>query len=215
MTKVREAKEDVKFVDAEQKEDAEESVLPFIYFNAVQVVNRFLEVFGDKNIVFDTKMKHFEEIFAPDVVVSTLKTQKILMSGQTVLLDSFARAVFHCSQPSRRVFITAPGNEDTSVSGDADSLCFDLHVAGTSPGLGDPKKDSCLLYRSQRSLITHIWGGVDKQQLASRAVLTLEDVMKSEIWICVTNILLSISGFRYLTADALHFQDYTNIETIG
>jgi hypothetical protein len=191
---------DVRFEDA-----VDDLETPFA-FNAVQVVNRFLEIFSTTGMTFKMRLENLEEVFAENVTVSTLKTQKVIMTSRQALTDSFHKAVFHSANPSRRVFISKEAEDVT--------YCFDLHTPGSSPGLGDPTKDTCLLYRCRNSVITHIWGGADKEHLASLTMLTLDRIQESELWKLVQGILDESSGTETGQLNSLHFQDYTNIEVI-
>lgn len=192
-----------RFADAEQDQSEESPSVPS--FNAVQVVNRFLEVFSDARVSPEARSALLSEVLGESIVVSSLRTRKTLLASKSAVLDSFRRATSHAAAPSRRVFISS----DTQ---DASSFCFDMHAPGSSPGLGDPCKDTCLLYECKYSVIQAVWGCVDKDLLASLSTLTLARVQRSELWALVLGIVAT-----QLDVDRadFHFHDYTNIEVIG
>lgn len=178
---------------------------PSFHFNAVQIVNRFLEIFSASTLSREKRISLFQELFAADAQVLTLKTQKTLLPSRQALLDSFfVKASFHQSTPTRRVFIALPGDGSTS-------FCLDLHAPGTSPGLGDPSKDSCLLYKATENAITQVWGAVDKEMLASLASLSLARIQASEVW----RLAAAVISSEALSAEHIHYHDYTYIEVIG
>jgi len=192
-------------------------------FNAVQVVNRFQEVFASPS-TRKRRLDELEEVFADTVAIRSLKTDKVLLSGKANVRASFAGTLSHECSSSRRIFIESPEAEEKNaeVNGSVNnsksrvSFCFDLHQPGSSPGLGDPSKNTVLLYRCQDSLITAVWGCVDKQSLASEIAgkLTKSDILQSELWPLVLRTV------RIDWPDAPedcngHFSDYTNIETWG
>jgi hypothetical protein len=137
-------------------------------------------------------------------ILFSLKTGKELINGKAKIRASFLQSLSHPCQCSRRVFVEL----DNGVS-----FAFDLHPVGTSPGLGDPKKETVLLYRCFNSVITNVWGSVDKQNLASSASLSLPTILSSELWSFVSNII--IKDDPSFTSEKIHFNDYTTIETWG
>lgn len=179
-----------------------------VAFNAVQVVNRFLEIFSESGSSIEKKYKLIAELFSDSVNVYTLKTRKILLSSKSALLDSFKKVSFHAAFASRRVFIEC----STKSNSDPVSFCLDFHRPLSSPGMGDPSKDGCLLYRCQNSQITHVWGGVDKELLASLTTLTFPRVKCSEVWRQAVAVMSS--EFDCSDDANMHFHDYTNIEII-
>ena len=175
------------------------------FFNAVQLTNRFLDVFSAAAIPVEKKADLLSELFADSMEVCSLKSRRPLLLSKSALLESFQRVTFHVAHPSRRVFIEAAAG--------AVSFCLDFHCPHSAPGLGDPSKDSCLLYRCERSKITHVWGGVDKELLASLTSLSLARVKSSEVWRQAVVVIGAELG--ELDDNLLHFHDYTNIEVIG
>ena len=70
-------------------------------------------------------------------------------------------------------------NESENENGGGVSYCLDFYGPNMSPGLGDRKKDTALLYRCVGSLLTHIWGAVDPDKLSSS--FTENEVKNSQI----------------------------------
>jgi hypothetical protein len=180
-----------------------------ISFNAVQLVNRFLEVFSEQHMPIDIRESLLSDVFNDDLCVCSLKTSKILMATKAALLASFGKTKFHTASSARRLVLTFP--QDSAYA--PVSYCFDLHTPLTSPGLGDPSKDSALLYRCEHSKLTHIWGGVDKELLASLETLTLARIQDSEVWRLALAVITKQDCAP--AAQHMHFHDYTNIEVIG
>ena len=170
-------------------------------FNAVQVVNRFLEVFA-KTSKF--RLDEIEETFAETAVISSLKNGKELISGKAKIRQSFTLSVSHECSATRRIFIEC---------GNGASFAFDLHKIEASPGLGDPKKETVLLYRVSDSVITNVWGCVDKKNMASAAVLTLDDIVASEMWPLILPLVQKDEPT--FSVEQCHFHDYTNIALWG
>ena len=70
-------------------------------------------------------------------------------------------------------------NDSENENGGGVSYCLDFYGPNMSPGLGDRKKDTALLYRCVGSLLTHIWGAVDPDKLSSS--FTENEVKNSQI----------------------------------
>ena len=174
-------------------------------FNAVQLVNRFLEVFSAESVPAERKTSLISELFADSVTVCSLKSRRPLLSSRAALLESFQRVSFHAALASRRVFFESRAG--------GTSFCLDLHRPHSAPGLGDPSRDGCLLYRCEGSRITSVWGGVDKELLASLTSLSLARVRSSEVWRQAVAVIGEELG--ELHDSQVHFHDYTNIEVIG
>jgi len=173
----------------------------FFNFNAIQVVNRLLEVFA-KDSKF--RLDELEEVFAQDAVICSLKSGKVILSGREKIRASFSTTLPHSCNCARRIFINCQNGA---------SFCFDLHPTGESPGLGDPKKETFLLYRCCKSVITNVWGGVDKYNMSTKSHLTLSEITGSDIWPLVTQIIRNDDPD--MKEEILIFHDYTDIEVWG
>ena len=181
-------------------ESVDEQLVHFS-FNAVQVVNRFLEVFS-KTSKF--RLDEIEETYGESAVVCNLKNGKVLLSGKSRIRLSFSHSIPHECSATRRIFIECSNGA---------SFAFDFHKVGQSPGLGDPNKETVLLYRVFDSVITNVWGCVDKKNMASTTSLSLNHIISSELWpMAMSIVLLDDPSF---TLDQCHFHDYTDLEVWG
>jgi len=204
--------------------------------NAVQVVNRFLEVFGVPTCTQQASARVTDEerldmmmalLIAPTntecsvsecVSVQSLKSGKHMIPQDTkVVRGSFARATGHPSEPCYRVFVEEPQTA-SDTSGQV-TFCYDVYRGGTSPGLGAPDKDMILLYRVNNSIITNIYGCVEPLNLCARdnnataTAVVLSDIASSDIW--VRFALPIIQRDLTVTTDGLHFNNYLQVETWG
>ena len=170
-------------------------------FTAAQVVERFLEVFAK---VSKRRLDEIEETYAESAIIKSLKSGKNLISGKENIRQSFLAAPPHPCSASRRIFVECKNGA---------SFCFDLYPVGQSPGLGDPKKETVVLYRCKDSAITGVWGCVDKQSFASAPSLSLQDVTSSDLWALVLPIIKQDEP--EFSNEQCHFNDYTNIEVWG
>jgi len=220
MTKGKDRELELETVDNEEKETF------FFKFNAVQIVNRLLDVYGTSFKTAEApSKKRLEEIallFSEDAAILSLKTGKELLRGRQKIEQSFAGTSAARATCAKRLFIESSAAANFNAKSDADasvSFALDLHVPGTSPGLGDRTKHTVLLYRVESNLITHVWGGVDADKMSANEKLTKEDL--------VTKLKETIS--RIIEQDYphcfekeaengvvdIHFHDYCNLEVWG
>ena len=147
-----------------------------------------------------------EEVFSENAVVKSLKTGKALLNGKENIRKSFENAPPHPTEASKRIFIEC---SDGKVS-----YCYDFYKIGDSPGLGDPVKETVLLYRVENSVFTDIWGSVDKLEMASDRSLSLQVVCRSDLWL--NSVLpIIIQDEPSFSVEICHFNDYNSIETVG
>ena len=174
-------------------------------FNAIQVVNRFLEVYV---IQKDTRrIEELETLFAQNASIYTLKTRNVLLSGRSNIVDSFMNTNKCMPNCTRRVFIEINSNV---------SYCYDLYPIGQSPGLGNPEKPCIVLYRVSNNVFTHIYGMPDPENLASlKTLISSDNIFNSSGWKLATDIIKSIDNIDINTETNAHFHDYTNIEVWG
>eukprot|EP01032_Pedospumella_encystans_P012562 gene12562-14528_t len=195
---------------------------------AVQVINRFHEVFAHDTLFPSERLNAIGQVFAPDAVIASLKSGVVHITGQVAMQESFAKTA--ATQPgiSKRIYIEYSDEESTcGASGDVEAgevtsnagapkvtFCLDFHRPATAPGLGDRSKHTVLLYRCANAVITHIWGMVDHEQLSQPEEIEKSNIMKSKVWACVkpivTKDLLSFDESR----DA-HFHNYDRMEVWG
>jgi hypothetical protein len=141
------------------------------HFNAIQIVNRFLELFGydlqaHKSMIGLTKKEGIkvepseyevkqarldllEKSFTENAIVASMKTNKVLLSGHAAIRSSFGSTRPLKAECTRRLFIPDDkGQSSHNLPSDEEvvSYCLDLHIPNSSPGLGDPTKDVALLY---------------------------------------------------------------------
>jgi hypothetical protein len=181
-------------------EDEEESMFRF---NAIQVINRFLEVYV---IQKETKrIEELETLFAEDASIYTLKTRNVLLNGRSNIVNSFINTNKCVPNCTRRVFIEIDRNI---------SYSYDLYPIGQSPGLGSPEKPCIVLYRVQNNVITSIYGMPDPDNLSSQKTISSENIYISSGWKLATDIIKSIDSIDINTKNAF-FHDYTNIEVWG
>lgn len=183
--------------------ESDEASALTLNFTAAQVCERFLEVFSSSN---QRRLDMIEEVFSDGAIVKSLKSDKELLNGKINIRNSFENAPPHPSEASKRVFI--------ECSGGRVSYCFDFYKIGDSPGLGDPQKETVLLYRVENNVFTNVWGSVDKLEMASNSSLSMQIVSQSDLWskYVVPLILHEDPSF---SLDMCHFNNYGDIETIG
>jgi hypothetical protein len=198
-------------------------------FTAVQIVNRFLEVFA---LPQSTKrILSIGELFASDAKMASLKNaQKIYLDGAEKISNSFLLAEPINATLSKRIFIDAiaSGKEDSSAvakkeeersisSSSVITFCLDFHRAGTSPGLGDVSKPTVLLYRCNSEHITSVWGMVDKEGLAnSTDDLTLERMESTAAWkLSLAHVLVDMPDVLKGGTSQIHFHNYDKIDVWG
>ena len=200
-------------------------------FSAIQIVNRFLEVFASPTPTPAQRLDSIIELFDEHAVIASLKTEKPLLTAIEAIRASFAKTTATTGiECSRRLYIPykpAPNTTRISTSTGTGtgtetgidskySYTLDFHTPGSSPGLGDPNKDTVLLYQCNEntSKIVHIWGTVDTDILASKVAVTESDVYKCNIWKWVLLVLQKQEPEVEIGTRDMYFHDYTNIETI-
>jgi hypothetical protein len=149
-------KEDKSISDNNKEEEEEES---FFNFSAIQIVNRFQEMYSS-NMKGSIRLNEITSLFSDNCIISTLKTGKELISGREKIKKSFSVTVPDISNCMIRLFIEIKIN-DTVIS-----YCIDYHNQNTTP-LGDRSKPTVILYRCQDSMFTNIWGSADPDHLAN------------------------------------------------
>jgi hypothetical protein len=195
-------------VGIENSNDVENNSV--FHFNAVQIVNHFQEIFADSKTDSKKRVEAISELFTTNIIISSLKTEKLLLTGREAIFESFQRTSPSIAECSRRLFIPSVENDASAIS-----YCLDLHTPGTSPGLGDKTKDTVILYRcdEETAKITHVWGAADPDQLASKSQLTKTDLLQATVWKWTTKIFQTIYP-SFSDHQPTYFHDYTNIETI-
>jgi hypothetical protein len=110
-------------------------------FNAIQIINRFFDVFADSRISIGERLDFICELFAKDIKICSLKTGKVLISSRDELRSSFQRTQPRAACSAKRVYFEEA--EAVSTGGLATlthSFVLDCHRPFTSPGLGDGTK---------------------------------------------------------------------------
>ena len=172
-------------------------------FNAIQIVNRFLEVYAIKQET--RRLEEIETLFAENASIFTLKNKNVLLNGRSSIINSFI-STNKCSPTcTRRIFIEIAGGV---------SFCYDLYPVGKSPGLGNPEKGCILLYRCLDNVFTHIYGMADSDNFSSKQNISSDDIFTSAGWKLATEVISSIDTVGIDIKDA-HFHDYTNLEVWG
>mmetsp|Transcript_919 Transcript_919/g.1597 ORF Transcript_919/g.1597 Transcript_919/m.1597 type:complete len:520 (-) Transcript_919:36-1595(-) len=213
-------------------QQSEEEPPMMFKFNAIQIVNHFLEVFAMPQST--KRILSIGELFTSDAKMSSLKNpSKVYLDGAEKISNSFLLAEPTNATLSKRIFFDAAPLSSSTENTEADSsssitFCLDFHRAGCSPGLGDVSKPTVLLYRCNAQHITAIWGMVDKENIAdSSEDLTLEGMKtgRVEAWnLCLKQVmvdmphvvneeeaeLMSGSG-----SNRIHFHNYDKIDVWG
>lgn len=221
---------------SEQEEGIEEAVVEVemdeeamrAEINAVQVVNRFLEVFEGSSSSsscsssLDTedngkRCDAIAELFAKDCTVCSMKRpMKVLLAGVKDIRNSFMKTTACKCEVSYRLLVLVPNGAGPNGAGPRGtvSYCLDLHGAGTLPGLGDRRRDGALLYMCQGAVITQVWGMGDAEEgIGSKRGLSKSTVLTSKVWKLARDII--IQRFPALSDEDIHFHDYNNIQTWG
>lgn len=139
------------------KEDKSSIKEDFFKFSAIQIVNRFQEMYSS-NIKGSIRLNEIISLFSDNCIISTLKTGKELIIGREKIKKNFSLSVADMCNCMIRLFIE---NETNDVS-----YCIDYHNQNTTP-IGDRSKPTVLLYRCQDSVFTNIWGSVDPDHLTN------------------------------------------------
>lgn len=198
---------------------------------AVQVVNRFHEVFSTDTLFPSERLKNIEQLLAARASIASLKTGSVHLSGQEAIRESFAKTSATPCVISKRMYIEQEAPEDAhsaAATGPAEdgeesevsqpasrvTFCLDFHRPGTAPGLGDRAKHTVLLYRCQAAHLTQIWGMVDHEQLSAPEDLEMCQVTSSKVWALVKAMVLRDLPSFDESRDA-HFHNYDKMEVWG
>lgn len=206
---------------------AEEAALQAEMMNsitAVQVINRFHEVFSQDKLSSSQRLSQIGQVFSPGAVIASLKSGVVHITGKTGVEDSFAKTTASVPAISKRIYVEhAPDNTESATDtftapaapiSPKITFCLDFHRPGTAPGLGDRAKHTVLLYRCASAQITHIWGMVDHEQLSQPEELEQSVIMKSKAWALAKPLVVKdIGGFDEVR-DA-HFHNYDRMEVWG
>lgn len=182
---------------------------------AVQVINRFHEVFSNAKQSQSERLNDLAQLFAKEATISSLKTGTVYLTGQDAIKESFTKTTAAPCTISKRMYLerAAPTATASSV-GSKVTFCLDFHRPGTAPGLGDKAKHSVLLYRCAGVHITHIYGMVDQEQLSAPEDMEKTQVMKSKVWGFVKAIVCKEWEDFDETLEA-HFHNYDRMEVWG
>jgi hypothetical protein len=207
---------------------------------AVQVINRFHEVFAHDTLFQSKRLGDIAQLFAPGAVVASLKTGAVHLTGSEAIKESFAKTTAAPVTISKRVYFertpTAIAAGEASTGGGSGNAgeegeevesphavathsvpvtyCLDFHRPGTAPGLGDKAKHTVLLYRCQAAHISHIYGMVDHEQLSAPEDMEKSQVLKSKVWALVRPIVLKDWEELDEKSEA-HFHNYDRMEVWG
>jgi hypothetical protein len=193
--------------DGRVPDDSPDGEATPIHVTAIQVVNRFHEVYSTDTLFAKDRIASLCELLAPSSSIRSLKTDAEYLAGPAAIGESFNKTLAAPVSVSKRVYIE-PTEEQGSVS-----YVVDLHRAGTAPGLGDKAKDTVLLYRVKDAEILSIWGTADSEKLAADADLSKERLLTSKAWKMVSQI---ISKERSSVDEAgLHYHNYDRMEVWG
>ena len=203
-----------------EKEDSEEATV--FKVTAIQVVNRFHDVYATDTLFAKDRIAALSDLFAATATIRSLKTDAEYLSGRESIGASFNKTMAAPVTVSKRVYIEPldDGLRDASSSSSANtpstssiSFVMDLHKAGTAPGLGDRAKDNVLLYRVHDAEINRIWGSADTEKLAADEDLSKEKLLCSKAWKLVSNL---IRKERSLDEEKdAHYHNYDRMETWG
>jgi hypothetical protein len=193
------ARDDVDDTGVEDTMEEEEEAFKF---TAIQVVNRLQEVFASKSKM---RLEFIMETFAADAIISSMKTGKVLVSGNAAIEDKFRQTNCMPAKCERRLYV--------ELGGGRVSFALDLHAPHSVPGLGDPSKHTALLYRCEGSRLTHVWGVVDPDALAAREDPKLDKaaLLASTVWEWAREIVRKEAP-EFTEQSEMHFHDYTDIE---
>lgn len=191
----------------EEEGEVEETAV--LEVTAVQVLNRFHEVYSRDTLFSADRVQSISELFSDSASICSLKSGAQFLTGRTAIAESFAKTSPAAVAVSKRVFVESSPSATTSLP--RASFVFDLHRKGTSPGLGDKTKDGVLLYRVVGASIEQIWGAVDNERLAVDENLTEERLFQSKVWKLAGEIMqreVQPIGER-------HYHNYDHMEVWG
>lgn len=194
--------------DQNEKEEEEAGISP-LKITAIQVINHFHDIYSNKSISSDRRMKELDTLFSSTAKIMSLKTSSAYLSSKEQILSSFTKTNPTVVTVSKRIYIEKDGQDMT--------FCLDLHRAATSPGLGDGRKENVLLYACEASKIIDVWGMVDSEHLAADTELTMEQVVTSKFWPFVSQIVQSKwkGGEELDVTKLVHYHNYDHMEVWG
>jgi hypothetical protein len=144
-------------------EDNEHEQTLRCHITAVQVVNRFHELYAAKTTSPSTRLESLNEIFEENAVISSLKNvNNIYLSSRRAIVDSFAKTTAQEVTVSKRMFVNMDDDNDNAEGNCTKSaespitFVLDFHRACTAPGLGDQAKATILLYQVRHMLLFHL-----------------------------------------------------------
>jgi len=184
---------------------------------AVQVVNRFHEVYAKDTLFQQDRINAIAELFAEDARISSLKTGSQYLAGRAAIAESFQKTAASPVEVSKRIFVEPSTASSTIASSSSSTSCsylLDLHRAGSAPGLGDKLKDAALLYRVQGPFITAIWGAADSERLAQDLQLSRELLLASRSWRLAADLIRREQPLDERASQA-HYHNYDQMETWG
>lgn len=211
-TAARDEESEVKITSAAsrvKKEEEEDEVMPPLKITSIQVINHFHDVYSNKSISSERRMKELDILFSSTAKIMSLKTGSAYLSNKEQILNSFSKTNPTVVTVSKRIYIEMESQNMT--------FCVDLHRAATSPGLGDGQKENVLLYACESAMIMDVWGMVDSEHLADDTELTTEQAVKSKFWSLVKQIVESKwRGSEALDiAKHVHYHNYDHMEVWG
>lgn len=195
--------------EAENDVDVEEAAS--ICVTAIQVVNRFHEVYSTDTLFAQDRITSLCALLAPSSSIRSLKTGTEYLAGPAAIGESFNKTLAAPVAVSKRVYIE-PTGQDLDGTGSV-SYVMDLHRAGTAPGLGDKAKDTVLFYRVKGAEIMSIWGTVDSEKLAADSDLSKDRLLGSKAWKLVSQIVVKERGS--LDEAGVHYHNYDHMEVWG
>lgn len=178
-------------------------------FTAPQVVNRFLEVFGDANAA--RRSKNLGECFGPAGTLSNLMSGAEVVRGGAAVTKALAASAAKRIEPLARLFIEKAGGSRSD---------FALDVYSSPPaltGLGvrnaGPDDATMVLYRVTNNTIDKVWATSDADGLTELPRVTEAALRASMCWDDIAEALDGAWGKA--AALETHFNDYRDAETIG
>ena len=205
----RETKEDR--VPADEEAEAAEEEEASIRVTAIQVVNRFHEVYSTDTLFAQDRIASLCALLAPSSSIRSLKTDAEYLAGSAAIGESFNKTLAAPVAVSKRVYIEPSGQD--LAGADSVSYVMDLHRAGTAPGLGDKAKDTVLFYRVKGAEIASIWGTADSEKLAADSDLSRDRLLGSKAWKLVSQIVAKERGS--LDEAGVHYHNYDHMEVWG
>jgi hypothetical protein len=114
-------------------------------------------------------------------------------------------------EPIKRLFIQVEGRPLPTFS-------LDFYMAGADPGFLPDSRDAdiAVLYRVERSKITHVWAGKDVEGIGRQANMPSADVKGTKFFVGdVLEVLFDAYGPDHIEKMKIHYNDYSAIPSIG